>query len=159
MNINLIIGIIKNFVQRLMCSMFGAKDIYQCWNKEDSYEPKTIVIYENEDKKISQAYISIQTVPSGIEITNTKYWQSIPEYFNNGGNKKYSGETTGTVTNYEIQHNLNGYPLCTFIDISIDPTTDQPINEEIIGDIKYNDEMSLTVSFTKAVKIRYELMI
>lgn len=157
MNINLIVGIVKTFVQRIVCSIFGAKDINQVWSSAETYEAKTIVIYENKDENISQAYIALQDVPAGIEIANTIYWQSTLEYFNSGsggGSKTYIAEPGRLISNFTISHNLNGYPVCTFIDITPDSTTNEPLNEEIIGEVTYINENQVRVELAKSILVR-----
>lgn len=61
------------------------------WNIESEYE-QLVIVYDTES---NASYISKQNVPTGIEITNTDYWQIIVR------NDSSESESTTSVNFYE----------------------------------------------------------
>lgn len=103
------------------------------WNKEKTYAKDVYVtIYDKENPINSKIYKTLTTVPSGIEITNTDYWQDeTPIYFEIKSDGK-------------AYHNyINSIPKCYTHAICIKSTFD-PQHQNVI--IDWGDGISASLS-------------
>lgn len=70
------------------------------WDKTKTYEPLTIVYYQG------NSYTSRQSVPAGVDITNTTYWALTGNY--NAQIEQYRKETASKLSNVTTDGTLEG---------------------------------------------------
>lgn len=70
------------------------------WDKTKTYEPLTIVYYQG------NSYTSRQSVPAGVDITNTTYWALTGNY--NAQIEQYRKETASKLSNVTTDGTLKG---------------------------------------------------
>lgn len=70
------------------------------WDKMKTYEPLTIVYYQG------NSYTSRQSVPAGVDITDTTYWALTGNY--NAQIEQYRKETASKLSNVTTDGTLNG---------------------------------------------------
>lgn len=70
------------------------------WDKTKAYEPLTIVYYQG------NSYTSRQSVPAGVDITNTTYWALTGNY--NAQIEQYRKETASKLSNVTTDGTLKG---------------------------------------------------
>lgn len=70
------------------------------WDKTKTYEPLTIVYYQG------NSYTSRQSVPAGVDITDTTYWALTGNY--NAQIEQYRKETASKLSTVTTDGTLNG---------------------------------------------------
>lgn len=70
------------------------------WDNTKTYEPLTIVYYQG------NSYTSRQSVPAGVDITNTTYWALTGNY--NAQIEQYRKETASKLSNVTTDGTLKG---------------------------------------------------